>query len=454
MNTDIEKNIKHNLFSSLKATDYLLHLDTDLGRKNIYDAACQCNRCGYCYEHCPSYLTIRRENYSARGRAQLVKMIIEWKIDPKKDYKEVYEALSSCLVCGACMSACYGKVAVHKIVTQARLPFIDKKISTHAKIILKLLLEKPKKFSLILKIVNLIRITGIFAALSKIGFFKFTGLSWIYNAHKIMGRPNFKVFKSFSKKNSALEKYKNTKPDCIYFVSCVANYLKPKIASSTLSLLEKYAGCTKIMAGPCCGAIQFTYCGTKNTKENAKKIIKLYEKQCGGKEIMLATDCSSCSYHLKNYPELFSEERIWHERASNFSKNVRDITEIANDSNFQNGSWQKNTRVTCHHSSCAYHKQSIDLAETIKKISGGGFTPAQQSTVACGGELGFNFVNPEIAGTLLKRKIADIARTQSDFVITSDGLSLLFIEYGLKRYYPLTRALHFSVFADSAGLKK
>src|SRR5437762_4790694 len=92
-------------------------LITDLGERSTYDAASQCSRCGYCEQACPTYVATGRESQSARGRNQLVRLMLEGKL---KDPAAAEEALSTCLLCGACASACYAHVPTADIVLEGR----------------------------------------------------------------------------------------------------------------------------------------------------------------------------------------------------------------------------------------------------------------------------------------------------------------------------------------------
>lgn len=417
----IEKNIAYNLFGKMSADEYLIKINTDLGEKNIYDSASQCNRCGYCFESCPSYIVKRQENYSARGRNQLIKMIAEERLSPERQPDTIYDSLFTCLACGACMSACYGKVATHKNVVETRRYFAKKNHHAGYLKFLNILTSRPHKLALI---------------------FNLYGLFGLKNPYLKKIKPKFSSFENMAKKHPVLAETKE--PKCLYFVSCVANYIYPEIADATARLADKYIGSVAMFANRCCGALQFVYNGLKNAKDIAKKNISIYEKIAGEKDITVITDCSSCSYHLKNYPEMFKNDTLWYEKALRFSRNIKDIIEVVTPDKIKNNFEPLAQSVTYHHSACSFHKQEISPVEAVKLIAGKNFRQMPCDDIACGGELGFNFVKPEIAEKLIKRKIANIASTQSDLVSTSDGFSLMFIDYGLKRYYPLTKPLHIS----------
>src|SRR3954467_11146616 len=70
----------------------LNRLLTDLGERSTYDAASQCSRCGYCEQACPTYVATGDESKSPRGRNQIVRLMLEGKLDDKE---AALEALST-----------------------------------------------------------------------------------------------------------------------------------------------------------------------------------------------------------------------------------------------------------------------------------------------------------------------------------------------------------------------
>ena len=439
-----EKLIEYTLFSDLSKDEYLMNLITDLGIKNIYDCASQCNRCGYCYQHCPSYLVREQESFSGRGRNQLIKMLVEQRLSLKKDSMHIQNVFSTCLLCAGCMSACYGKVPTHKNVIEAKRSLIKKTVSKNTAFILNMLLNKPKQFRRQLKKLNFYRAVGLLKILQKTKFLNFLGRRLPEKINSYLGKPVFKFFTDGAKKHPVLSANKNKEPKCLYFISCTANFIHPEIADATINLAEKFIGTVKMPSNMCCGVLNFNYLGLKDVKKHAEKIISLYENISDDKNIPIVTDCSSCAAHLKNFPELFLSDDDLHKRALAFSSRIKDISEIIDKNKLKPSQKLKNKTVTYHYSSCAYHKQGLNPIELVKIISNNNFSELTESTIACGGELGFNFRNSDMAEILLKRKVSHIADTQSDFIATSDGFSLAFIEYGLKRYYPLTRIKHLS----------
>ncbi len=87
-------------------------------------AAEKCNGAGTCRKStggvmCPSYRATREENFSTRGRANLLRKALYSK-DPTKELKnhELKEALDLCLSCKACKSECPASVDMSKLKSE------------------------------------------------------------------------------------------------------------------------------------------------------------------------------------------------------------------------------------------------------------------------------------------------------------------------------------------------
>ena len=137
----------------------LSRLLTDLGEKSSYDAASQCCRCGYCEQACPTYVVTGDETRSARGRNQLVRLLIEKKLAAPGSAQD---GLDTCLLCGACTAACYARVATADIVLEGRR-MLSARPHWLARILSSLMAEHRGWLESILKAANLAKRLGLTA---------------------------------------------------------------------------------------------------------------------------------------------------------------------------------------------------------------------------------------------------------------------------------------------------
>ena len=82
-----------------------------------YDETLKCVRCGLCQAVCPVFAVERSEAAVARGKVQLVRALLEGRVEPTP---AVRERLFLCLNCGACTENCPSGVAVADIMLAGR----------------------------------------------------------------------------------------------------------------------------------------------------------------------------------------------------------------------------------------------------------------------------------------------------------------------------------------------
>ncbi len=389
-------------------------LRTALGERSSYDAASQCSRCGYCEQACPTYALSGREAFSPRGRNQLFRMMLEGKL---KEPASAQEALSTCLLCGACSTACYAHIPTPDIVLEGR-----RSARAFAPLWARVaawLLERPRVLSAALRLA---------AALQRLG------LSALAEA---LGRPLPRLpGRSFRSRD-----VEGPRGSWAYFAACGPNYLFPEAAQSSCAALEKSRGPGGLLQG-CCGLISYNYGELEKARDCARRLIERFESS-GAQD--LVGDCSSCVAHLKAYPQLFLGDPAWLPRAEKFSARVRDFIELPLDAARRQGA-RTEEKITYHDSCRARHGQGLHEAprRLLREAYAGSFVELPEADWCCGGAGAFSFLHPELSEEILRRKIDNIASTGARIVATSSTSCLLQLARGLKKYYPECRVLHLS----------
>ncbi|MEF3279515.1 MAG: (Fe-S)-binding protein [Elusimicrobiota bacterium] len=438
------KNYRNDLYTHNR---HLVQLITKNGTKNIYDAVSSCTRCGYCLEVCPTYLVGKKETLSPRARNQIVRMLIEGKY---KDVNTATYSIDTCLLCGACSKICYGNVATADIVLEARRE--EKKFgkSFFYKAILFLRMRK-KIFDFILKILYLFHNLKLSYIADKLGIFTFLGYPSISTAIKKTQKLPKKFFHS-----SIDDLIGNCeKPKWIYFLTCGTDYLFPEVGKSTIKTLKKLYGDGIFMNNECCGLISYNYGSIEDAKKLAIKNIEIYEKiKTENPNTFIVADCSSCVAFMKSYPQMFSEEleKDLYLKAKEFSSKVKDIVEVIKPEYINKPDTEqiKGKIVTIHHSCKAYNDQGLkDNQEMVlKPILKENLVNLNESNICCGGAGAYAFTKPEFSNLILKRKVSNIAKTHADIVLVSSTSCLMQIRYGVSKYYPHTKVMHYIELID------
>jgi glycolate oxidase iron-sulfur subunit len=405
-------------------------LITDLGERSTYDAASQCSRCGYCEQACPTYVATGRESQSARGRNQLVRLMLEGKL---KDNAAAQEALSTCLLCGACSTACYAHVPTADIVLEGRRMLMERP-PWLARFLTRLLVDHPAFFAVLLKAAYALKRWGF----SRLGrpFLRLAGFGGLAEADAhVEEAPSRFLFEILRRRKPAAE------PAWRYFAPCGPNFLFPRVGLATVKALESFRGPGAFLDNGCCGLLPYNYGDPADARILAKRVIEKAE----GDGLPVVGDCSSCVGFLKSYPQLFIEEPQWKARAERFAARVEDAVEALADMPAASAL----EPATTYHESCrACHGQNVRApTEFLRGSCGDSYHELPESDVCCGGAGAFSFVHPELSDEVLKRKIGRIAQTRAKVVLTSSTSCLIQLAHGLKKYYPQGEVMHLSEFA-------
>lgn len=413
---------------------------TDLGERSTYDAVSQCSRCGYCEQSCPTYLATGDESKSPRGRNQILRQLIEGRLTDKAS---ALEALSTCLLCGACQTACYAKVPVPDLALEGRRLLRG---DTHplVRLVTRLQMERPGLLRLLLKAGYVIKRLG----LSRLGrpFLRLIGLPVLAAMDEhVDDAPLAFADERLARRPQAAA------PAWLYFAPCGPRYLHPDVGVATWDALSALLGPGKLLKAGCCGLLAHNYGDLSDARAQAQALITAAE-DAGPAPVV--GDCSSCVAHLKSYPQLFlkPEDAHWRERAVKFAARVRDALEVyqAKAASLPLG---PETGVVTWHDSCRALNGS-GLKEggrpALKSLCPDGFRELPGAGECCGGAGAYAFVHDGLSDDVLKRKIGGVAAVQAELVLASSTSCLIQLARGLKRYYPEAKALHLSQYVAAA----
>ena len=445
------------LYGHEHADRHLSSLLTDLGERRLYDAAAQCNRCGYCETSCPTYMLTGRETISARGRNQFVRMLVEGRA---KDPALAEEALSTCLLCGACSSACYAKVPTPDIVLEGRRAITGYGDNFFAKAAINTLLNAPSVFGLWLKLAYLVKRSGLPRLAAKMGLYDFLGMPGLAEAEDAVQHVPLRFASELLRGDPELSPEGKKTVNWVYFAPCGPNYIFTDVALATVRVLKRCAGEGVLAENICCGLTAHNYGRLEQAREFARRNIARFEelRERFG-DFALIADCSSCAAFMKSYEQLFTGDPEWRPRAKAFAAAVRDILEFVPAAKAPETDPEALARagtVTYHDSCRACHGQGIrtEPREVLRKVAGDRFREMPESDWCCGGAGAYAFTQPELSHKVLDRKIGNISSVQASTVIVGGTSCLSQINAGLRKAYPSARAVHYSVFLDEVSKKQ
>lgn len=421
------------------------HLITDSGERSTYDAASQCSRCGYCEQACPTYVITGQESKSPRGRNQLLRMMLEKKLE---DPASAAEAWDSCLLCGACSSACYAHIKTADLVLEGRRA-IRGDAHWLAKSLTWLLEERPQWLARLLKLGYALKRLGLSRLAGATGILRLLGLRGLAEADAHVDEvPDFLLFERL-REDPSIARTQGAK--WLYFAACGTNYLFPRVGLATIEILKENLGAGAFADNPCCGLLAYNYGDLEAAKRFARKNIERFERS--GAQGPLVGDCSSCVAYLKSYAQLFLDDPAWKERAERFVAAVKDVIELPAPASRHSGGA---TETIAYHDSCrARHGEGlIEQGRCWARSAAGDVKELPEAGWCCGGAGAYAFTQPELSDELIKRKAGNLAAVQATTVVTSSTSCLLQLAHGLKKYYPDCRVLHVSELVAEASRDK
>ena len=229
-----------------------------------------------------------------------------------------------------------------------------------------------------------------------------------------------------------------------YFLGCVMNVAFADASRATVELLKRF-NCEVITPQDqmCCGAPQDDQ-GLKDVaRKMAQRNIAAFEA-LGDLDAVVA-DCAACSGFLKEYERVFHNDPDWAERAKHFSSKVRDITEWLDQimpADFplpirEREGAPRRVRATYHEPCHLANVQGVrrQPRAVLARLAQSGVETCElaDSTRCCGSAGIYNLTHPAMSKDLLDRKMADIAATGAEVVVSANPGCLLQLEWGVRR---------------------
>jgi glycolate oxidase iron-sulfur subunit len=223
-----------------------------------------------------------------------------------------------------------------------------------------------------------------------------------------------------------------------FFLGCMMNVAMPDVSRATVRVLAR-AGCDVVTprGQACCGAPQDDQAMLGLSRDMARRNIALFEPLLDEVEAIV-TDCAGCSAALKEYAEWLHDDPAWAGRAQAFSAKVRDVTE------WLDAVWPKDLSLRHAPAAATYHDpchlanlQSVrgQPRRLLARVEGLEMRPLPDShPVRCCGSAGiYNLTHTPMALSLLDRKMADVAATGAELVVSANPGCLMQLEWGRRR---------------------
>ena len=375
-----------------------------------------CVHCGFCTATCPTYLLLGDELDSPRGRIYLIKDMLE---GGKAASTEVVRHIDRCLSCLSCMTTCPSGVHYMHLVDHARAhveaTFARPADDRFLRAVLAFVLPYPNRFRLALLGARLGGpFRGWVARLPRVGN-RLAAMLDLAPARLPTRDPTDRPG-SFPPGHG-----RGPRKRVALLRGCAQSVLRPDFNAAAIRLLNRH-GVAVVHAGEgCCGALTHHMGKEASAHAHAKRTIDAWDAEIAdGLDAILVT-ASGCGTTIKDYGFMFRDDPAYAAKAARVSALAKDVTEYVAQIGLMAPAAGSGL-VVAYHSACSMqHGQGI-RTEPKALLTRAGFTvkDVPEGHICCGSAGTYNILQPELAGTLRARKVANIERIRPDVIATGN----------------------------------
>nr|WP_298103520.1 glycolate oxidase subunit GlcF [uncultured Shinella sp.] len=370
----------------------------------------KCVHCGFCTATCPTYVLLGDELDSPRGRIYLMKDMLE---NDRKPTVEVVKHIDRCLSCLSCMSTCPSGVNYMHLVDHARAyieeryrrPWRDRLFRD----LLAFVLPHQRRFRIALALARLARPA--------------TPLVDKIAALRPMAAMLALAPRSTPPQGSIVPSPAPVKRGRVAILQgCAEPVLKPEVRAATVRLLNRCGYDVTFVKGEvCCGALVHHMGREAASLEAARRNVDAWIREMDGEGLdAVVITASGCGTTIKDYGFMLREDSAYADKAARVSAIAKDVSEVLIDVGLPAGEGRGLT--VAYHAACSLqHGQKITEAPKRLLAEAGYLVRAPIEAHLCCGSAGtYNILQPEIAGQLGDRKVANIMRLEPDVIATGN----------------------------------
>ena len=376
-----------------------------------------CVHCGFCTATCPTYLLGGDELDSPRGRIYLIKDMLE---GGKAASAEVVTHIDRCLSCLSCMTTCPSGVHYMHLVDHARAHIHKTYRRSAADRAVRRLLGAVLPYR------NRLRLALLGARIGKplkplLARLPGPGrrLAAMLDLAPLAIPPRSHAEPGRTLKGSAQQE----KPRRVAMLTgCAQAVLRPAINEAAIRMLNR-AGIDVVLpkGEGCCGALVHHMGQEEAGLVFARRNIDVWMRELDGKGLdAILITASGCGTTVKDYGFMLRDDPAYADKAKTVSGLTRDITEYLGGLHLAKAA-PVNLTVAYHSACSMQHGQKItDLPKRLLRDAGFTVKDVPEGHICCGSAGTYNILQPEIAGQLRARKVANIARTKPDVIATGN----------------------------------
>lgn len=372
-----------------------------------------CVHCGFCIATCPTYVLLGDELDSPRGRIYLIKDMLEHERPATPD---VVTHIDRCLSCLSCMTTCPSGVHYMHLVDHARV---------HIERTYRRPLFERLRRDLLAKIMpnpSLLRIASILGLMA----WFLTPVFALFGATRIASMlrlANAMPVPAAEKGGRTFFPEGERRGRVAILSGCANQVLKPSINAAAIRLLNRQGIEVVLPEGEvCCGAIVHHLGREDETRAFVRRNIDVWTHEIEGRGLdAILVTASGCGTMIKDYGFLLRNDSAYATNAARVAALTQDISEYLMKIGL-NQPAQDSGLVVAYHSACSlqHGQKVVSEPKTLLMKAGFAVRDVPEGHLCCGSAGTYNMLQPEIAGRLRDRKLANIATLKPDIIATGN----------------------------------
>jgi glycolate dehydrogenase iron-sulfur subunit len=409
------------------------------------DLIAACVHCGFCLPTCPTFAVLGVEMDSPRGRIHLMKTVWEHRL--AADSPGLEDHISKCLDCRACETACPSGVEYGKLVEGARSQIVVARPRSA--------LERLIRTAAFEWLLPHRRVLSRFAMLSivakRLGMGSLMRATHLGVARRLADLLDLLPERAVATPVASTASAQGEKRGRVAMLEgCVMGSVFGETNAATARVLARNGVEIVATVGQtCCGALHAHAGERELARDLARRNIAAFD--AAGVDAVIV-NAAGCGAAMKEYGWLLKDDARWSTRASAFAARVKDATEFLGNLGVRERPGTLRARVTWDDPCHLLHGQKIreQPRALLAAIPGLDVVPLEEADWCCGSAGTYNVTQPDLARSILERKVANIVRTGADTVVTANPGCLMQIQSGLRRAGSNVRVVHLLDLLDEA----
>jgi glycolate oxidase iron-sulfur subunit len=227
-----------------------------------------------------------------------------------------------------------------------------------------------------------------------------------------------------------------------FFFGCIQDAFLAPVNEATIRVLQHNGYEVSFpQLQTCCGAAQVHVGEAELARELARQNIDAFPVQ---DVAAIIVNAGGCGLALKEYAHLLHDDPRYAERARQFSMKVQDINEFLADHLHVPPQGAVRVRATYVDSCHLRHGQRVvkQPRSLLTRIPGLELVELQRPDHCCGSAGTYNLTKPDAAGDILDAKMADVAATGANLIVTSNTGCHMQLIAGVRRSGVKAKVMH------------